>query len=81
MNTRPVSVTIKAEHKTTHEVKHVEQDNNWAIQTDIKRGEEETIRLARFAMRRLKLISILQEHGIKILILCLIQTNMIKVEV
>lgn len=42
MNTRPVSVTIKAEHKTTHEVKTyvLNKDNNWAIQTDIKRGEE-----------------------------------------
>ena len=43
MNTRPVSVTIKAEHKNTHEVKTyvLNKDNNWAMQTDIKRGEEE----------------------------------------
>ena len=42
MNTRPVSVTIKAEHKNTHEVKTyvLNKDNNWAMQTDIKRGEE-----------------------------------------
>ena len=43
MNTRPVSVTIKAENKNTHEVKTyvLNKDNNWAMQTDIKRGEEE----------------------------------------
>lgn len=42
MNTRPVSVTIKAENKNTHEVKTyvLNKDNNWAMQTDIKRGEE-----------------------------------------
>ena len=42
MNTRPVSVTIKAEHKTTHEVKTyvLNEANNWQAQTDIKRGEE-----------------------------------------
>ena len=47
MNTRPVSVTIKAEHKTTHEVKTyvLNKDNNWAMQTDIKRGEEGNLSL------------------------------------
>ncbi len=42
MNTRPISVTIKAENKNTHEVKTyvLNKDNNWAMQTDIKRGEE-----------------------------------------
>lgn len=40
MNTRPVSVTIKAENKNTHETKTyvLNKDNNWAMQTDIKRG-------------------------------------------
>ena len=41
MNTRPVSVTIKAEHKTTHEVKTyiLNEANNWQAQTDIKKEE------------------------------------------
>lgn len=42
MNTRPTTVTIKAEHNTTHEVKTyvLNEANNWQAQTDIKRGEE-----------------------------------------
>lgn len=42
MNTRPTTVMIKAEHKTTHEVKTyvLNKANNWQAQTDIKRGEE-----------------------------------------
>lgn len=42
MKTRPTTVTIKAEHNTTHEVKTyvLNEANNWQAQTDIKRGEE-----------------------------------------
>ena len=42
MKTRPTSVTIKAEHNTTHVIKTyvLNEANNWQAQTDIKRGEE-----------------------------------------
>lgn len=42
MKTRPASVTIRAEHNTTHVVKTyvLNEANNWQAQTDIKRGEE-----------------------------------------
>ena len=70
MNTRPVSVTIKAEHKNTHEVKTyvLNKDNNWAMQTDIKRGEEGNYTFSEVC-------------NAKIPIRYPIQTNMIKVEV
>ena len=86
MNTRPVSVTIKAENKNTHEVKTyvLNKDNNWAMQTDIKRGEEgnytysEVCNAANLIIQEsVKQVAI----GTKIPIRYLIQTNMIKVEV
>lgn len=42
MNTRPVTVTIKAENKNTHEVKTyvLNKENDWQMQTDIKKDEK-----------------------------------------
>lgn len=42
MNTRPATVTIKAENKNTHEVKTyvLNKENDWQMQTDIKKDEK-----------------------------------------